>query len=299
MNKGVYLAISKQDLTDALTFYNIKDKWYINKCYECLENILQNPNTIYKFNEAYKILFLDNLDRCHIKEMWKKLSIEELFGEGCLPFITNVLLLSGYTIHIKNISKYSLNNTQISLHIKRVNETLTNDIYLRNYPGIRIIKMIWGAFFINMKIIEIGILQYELCYHNPINTHLQESCIKIHIPEGNRLYINDVKKSINDSKVYIKQYFKLEQSNYYCISWLLSPEIHKVIDNNSNIYNFYTLFNVTTSNSTANEDILEFVFKFQNCDNYATLPENTSLQKILKEMLLKDIPLHVGIGLLK
>ena len=299
MDKEISLVISKQDLTNALTFYNITDDWYINKCYECLESIVQNPNMICKFNEAYKILFLDNLDRSHIKKIWKKLSIEELFGEGCLPFITNILLLSGYKIHIKNISKYRLNNAQIVLHIKRVNEALTNDIYLRNYPGIRIIKMLWGAFFINMKIIEVGILQYELCYHNPINTNLKEVCIKIHIPEDNRLFINDVKKSINDSRSYIKQYFKLEQVNYYCISWLLSPEIHKVIDDNSNIYNFYALFNVTPLDSTATEDILEFVFKLQNCNNYNALPENTSLQKILKEMLLKDNPLHLGIGLLK
>ena len=299
MNKINSLIISKQDIISALTFYNITDKLYITKCYDCLESIVTNPNWVARFNEVYKTLYLDGLDRAKIKELWASKTIEDLFWKSCHPFTTNLLLLSGYNKHIKNMNKYNLDNIQKKLHIKRVNEALTSDVFFRNFPGIRIIKMLWGAYFINIRIIEVGRLQYELCFHNPINSSIQETCVKIHIPEGDKLYIDDVKNSIINSRIYIYKYFAMKNLNYYCISWLLSPELNEIIDRNSNIYKFYKLFKITSSNNDATSDILEFVFKLQECDNYNMLPETTSLQKALKTMLITNKPLSIGVGLLK
>lgn len=88
-------------------------------------------------------------------------------------------------------------NIQKEIYRRRVTEALTNDIYVRELESIRISQMIWVAYFINTKLIEIGRLQYEKC----------ENHIKIHIPSGNKLEIEKVLTSIKDSKNEIEKYF--------------------------------------------------------------------------------------------
>jgi len=179
-------------------------------------------------------------------------------------------------------------NTQKMLYKKRVRETLINDIYVKKLESIRISQMIWAIYFINIKLIEVGRLQYERC----------ENYIKIHIPSGNKLEIEKVLNSINNSKVEIKKYFNMKDPEYRCNSWLLSNQINSIIDSNSNIAKFYNLFEVQDG-PDAVKDILNFVFNIQECDNYNNLLENTSLQKLLKKQLLECKSLKIGCGKLK
>ena len=148
--------------------------------------------------------------------------------------------------------------------------------------------MIWGAYFINTRLIEVGRLQYENC----------ENHIKIHIPSGSKLEIEEVLNSIKASKEEIKKYFHLKNIEYYCNSWLLSNQINSIIDKNSNIAKFYKLFEVKDG-PDATKDILKFVFNIQECEDYNNLKENTSLQKILKRQLIENKELKIGCGKLK
>lgn len=166
-------------------------------------------------------------------------------------FITNVLVLLGYKLHERNMENKNYNNTEKTLYKKRVTEALTNDIYIRKLESIRISQMIWGAYFINTKLIEVGRLQYEKC----------ENHIKIHIPSGSKLDIEEVLNSINDSKIDIEKYFNIKNPEYRCDSWLLSNQINSIIDSNSNISKFYRLFEVKDG-PDATKDILNFVFKY-------------------------------------
>ena len=171
----------------------------------------------------------------------------------------------------------------------RVKETLTNDIKLRKYKGIRISQMLWGSYFINIKLIEIGRLQYE---------RENENGIKIHIPAGSKLGIDQVSKSLKISKFYIEKYFNLKNYNYYCNSWLLSKEIHNIVDKASNIYEFYELFDVESGESCI-DDIINFVYQLSEVGDYKELPEKTSLQKNIKQCLIKGKDIKIGKGILK
>ena len=44
----------------------------------------------------------------NIRKLWKIKSKEELFGKISSPYITNVMLLSGYKIHEENIDNISV-----------------------------------------------------------------------------------------------------------------------------------------------------------------------------------------------
>ena len=287
--------INKKEIIEALKFYDINNNKYLNNCLECASYIENNKTLLNKVKEIIDILY--NKKDYLLAKLWKIKSNQELFGEKYHPFVTSVIVLLGYKIHKKNIEKYNLNDYQIDIHKKRVKEALTYDIYERNYCGIRISQMLWASYFINLKIIEVGSLQYELVNINPL-TNKQEKCIKIHIPRNCNLDINSVKLSINKSKYEILKYFKLNNLNYYCESWLLSKNVLNLLNDNSNIKIFSKLFDVVDGKNCIN-DILNFVYDKLNCEDYNTLQENTYLQRKIKKELINGVIIKIGIGKLK
>lgn len=287
--------INKNEIIEALKFYEINDDNYLNKCLECASYIEDNKAFHAKLNKVIDILY--NKKDYLLAKLWKIKSNEELFGEGYHPFVTNVTVLLGYKLHQNNIIKYNLDDYQISVHKKRVKEALTYDIYERNYSGIRISQMLWASYFMNLKIIEAGSLQYELVNINPL-TNKQERCIKIHIPRNCNLDINSVKLSIIKSKDEIFKYFKLKNPNYYCESWLLSKNVLSLLNDNSNIKIFSKLFDINDGKDCIN-DVLNFVYNKLKCNDYNTLQENTSLQRKIKEELIIGVIIKIGIGKLR
>lgn len=287
--------INKNEIIEALKFYDINDNNYLNNCLKCINYIEDNKIFQDKLIKVIDILY--NKKDYLLAKLWKIKSNEELFGEGYHPFVTNVVVLLGYKIHQNNIIKYNLDDYQINIHKKRVKEVLTYDIYERNYKEIRISQMLWASYFINLKIIEIGSLQYELVNFNPL-TNKQEKCIKIHIPRNSNLDINSVKLSINKSKYEILKYFKLKNLNYYCESWLLSKNVLSLLNYNSNIKMFSNLFDIIDGKNCIN-DVLNFVYNKLKCNDYNTLQENTSLQRKIKKELINGVIIKIGIGKLK
>lgn len=278
--------IKKQEIDNALKYYSINDDEYRNKCYKCIDDI----NTIEEFNkkveEIYNILYIDKTFK--IDTLWQRQDMRELFGEAYNPYVTNVLILLGYNLHKNNMEDVAYSNEQKAFYKNRVKESLTDDIYIRKLDGIRISQMIWAAYFINIKLIEVGRLQYEKCQDH----------IKIHIPAGSKLELEQVKDSVEKSREKIKKYFKMENQEYHCDSWLLSNQLNEIIEDNSNIAKFYRLFEVRDG-ADATKDILKYVFNVLECTDYNNLIENTTLQKILKKELINNNVFKSGYGILK
>ena len=109
---------------------------------------------------------------------------------------------------------------QQSIHKARMKEVLTKDIISRKLDSIRITQMIWGTYFINVRIVEVGRLQYE---------YVDQQTMRIHIPSDEKLEISKVLDSIHRAKNVIKDYFKIDNFQYVCDSWLLSPDIHEIV----------------------------------------------------------------------
>lgn len=259
---------------------------YALKCYQCLEMIKNNMVLFQKFRNLYDLLFVDKNNKIH--ELWNLKSLDELLDVSVPPYVTNLLLLSGYKTHKENFLKFQLDDQQIRIHKLRVQECLIKDIKFRHYDGIRLSQMLWGAYFINLRLIEIGRLQYENC----------NSFIKIHIPPGSKLAMDKVKNSLNESKIWIEKYFHQKNCPYYCNSWLLSKELHSIVNKKSNIYKFYELFEVESGENCIN-DILHFVYDLLEIKDYRKLQENTFLQRKIKEYLLNVHTIKLGKGELK
>ena len=279
--------LNKEKIKEALEYYNIKDIDYQEKCDRCIEKIKNNKKIQNKAKEIYEILYIDKTEK--FRELWKEKDIEILFEEKINPFITNILLLLGLEYHKENIKKYNFDNEQIKIQKQRIRECLLNDIIYKHYDGIRISQMLWGTYFINARLIECGRLQFEPTTNNKI---------KIHIPAGKNLDINEVKKAIQNSRELLKKYYNIENPKYICESWLLSKEISKMLDENSNIRKFQELFEIQSSKNGI-DDVLNFVFNLKKCDNYNELPETTRLQKSIKEFLINNGTIYEGYGELK
>lgn len=284
------LLIEKDNIEKALAFYNINIENYKTKCYKCLDDINMNSELKNKINHVLKLLYRNESEQLNL--LWKESNLNKFLGVSYNKFIHNIILLSGYKMHKENMNKYKFDTYQILIHKNRVRECLTSDIYNRKLEGIRLSQVLWGIYFVNIRLIEVGRLQYEYCNNK------KGKYIKIHIPKGDKLDFNEVINSIKDSKKEIEKYFKIENYEYYCESWLLSKEITKLLDNNSNILKFQKLFDITEGKK-AIKDILNFVFDLQQIDNYYNLPENTSLQSRIKGLLIDGKEIYIGIGKLK
>ena len=282
--------IQLKDVDEAFKYYNIDNK-YKDRCYKCIDNINSNESFICSFNKINNIL--NYSDFISIKELWKYENLNEMFCKGIDPFVTNLIILLSFNTSQKNIEKYNLDDEQIEINKKRIKECFESDLIKRNYESVRISQMIWAFYFARVRIIEIGRLQYEL-----LETNNDNSIIRIHIPGDKKLDYNKVIDSINLSKIKLKEIYKLNNMIYTCNSWLLSNRLNELINKNSNIHKFYELFDVVDRENCI-DDILNFVYQKEKIDNYNELQENTKLQQLIKNELIKGTIFKLGSGILK
>lgn len=282
--------ISKKKIDEAFDFYNI-DKSYKEKCYRCAIELNQNESYKKSFKNIYEVLYCNGFSK--IKELWKIKYIDEFFGNNVNPFVTNLMIIMGYETHKNNMIKYKLDEKQVEIHKLRVKECFENDLIYRKYNSVRISQMLWAVYFIRVRILEVGRLQYE---YDGIEKNI--AVIKIHIPKGKKLDLIEVKDSIKHSKKELQQVFKLDKIKYICNSWLLSNQIYNILDKNSNISLFHNLFFVEDGNNCM-DDIMNFVYGINKCDEYKELSEETNLQRKIKKQLLDGKKFYLGLGILK
>lgn len=282
--------IKKVDIDKGFDYFNLNEK-YKKRCYECAELINNNNEYFNSFNYVYNLLNDDDFD--NVRKCWNIKSVNEMFVDNIDPFVTNLLIVLSYKTHIEILKKYKLDDSQNIIHKKRIKECFENDLIKRKYGSIRISQMLWAIYFIRVKIIEIGRLQYEF-----FEIKNQEAYIKIHIPGGEKLTLNKVVDSINNAKKELQSIFKIKLIKFVCNSWLLSNQLNKLISEKSNIHMFYNLFDVKDGENCI-EDILNFVYSLKECDDYQCLSEDTSLQKLIKNELINGTIFKIGIGTLK
>ena len=243
--------INKEIIDEAFVFYNI-DKKYKERCYEALKNINSSKKYMNAFKEVYTKLYINEFSS--IEPLWEIENIYDMFIDSIDPFATNLMVLAGYRFHIENIKKYKLDDEQIIIHKNRVKECFESDLLSRGYESIRISKMLWAAYFIRVRLLEIFSLQFE---------YKTNMLVKIHIPKNTDLNVEKVKKSIEVSKELLPKIYNIKGYKYMCTSWLLSNQVYKLIDKETNISKFYDLFKVEDGDDCL-EDILNFVFGIED-----------------------------------
>ena len=294
--------LDKKYEDEVLNYYKLDDISFRKKYLETIDMINSNIYLKVLCYLWHYILYID--DSGLYKDVWNWNETKGLFKDAGNHMLPVVALLSGYEIHLKNMENRKFDQEQIDEQIKNVNKCCTMDSQRFGIEGIRFSQMIWGSYFMNGRLIQVGRLQYEFDEKVPksVKEFKDGSYMYIHIPKEEHLNIDDVNNSIKSAKEKIEKFYpeiEISKLQFYTNTWLLSNELDNILDENSNIIKFKNKFDIIAQTENT-EDFLNFVFqeKVYNV-NYENLKEETILQSKLKEYLLENKKLHIGLGILK
>lgn len=111
------------------------------------------------------------------------------------------------------------------------------------------------------------------------------TCLSVHIPAKGALTHEACEESYTRAReIFSILYPNLTVQAFRCHSWMMAPELKKILRPNSNLLDFQAPF-LKYPCKTKGEDVFNFVFKTTPSDP-ATLPEDTSLQRALKAIYL-------------
>ena len=150
----------------------------------------------------------------------------------------------------------------------------------------------WTTRQVSCRLFRIGQMEYEL-------TGLDGApAVSLHIPTDVDLRPEVLRPSIRAGLAEFYRLFpEYVGKSVYCHSWLLSPQLKEFLPENSNILRFQELFDMEPEAVPGN-DVLLWVFKNPRLPRQ-DYPENTSLQRKLKQFFLHDGQFLEGKGYLR
>lgn len=188
------------------------------------------------------------------------------------------------------------------------------DIYVwaehfrKEYGFLGINEIMWICNHLNCSLFKIGRLQFQL-YRLRFPLYIDRSvgrkapvklgkrCINVHIPEGEPLETQACLASFEAAEEFFAKYFpKFDYKCFACDSWLLSPALAQMLPPESNIVKFASLWQILGSGSNSSQAI-ERIFGKGIGTAFASFPENTSLQRAAKAMLMNGKSIGMGFGL--
>jgi len=150
----------------------------------------------------------------------------------------------------------------------------------------------WTPRQVSCKLFRIGQLEYELTAVNG------EPVVSLHIPTDVDLRPDVLRPSLKAGLTALYRFFPdCAQMPVYCHSWLLSSLLKEMLPEDSNILRFQELFDIDSEGIPGN-DVLLWVFKNPKLPK-EEYPENTSLQRKLKQFFLNGGQFPEGKGYLK
>lgn len=137
----------------------------------------------------------------------------------------------------------------------------------------------WTSRQVGGRLFRIGQLEFEM------KRSEDHPVISIHIPSDADFSEETCDGSIEAAMKFFEEHFpEFSDVDYICNSWLLAPALRGLLPEESNILNFQGRFIIKEVDDTDTE-YLEWVYQVRNC-GIEFLPENTSLQKNMKQYLL-------------
>lgn len=124
-----------------------------------------------------------------------------------------------------------------------------------------------------------------------------DEVLSVHISPNGKLDKDAAADSYARARAYFKNVFpEFEPKCFICDSWLLGRELPRFVKESSNIFAFLKeYYNVPRGGN--NEDTLNFLFKAAPDVDLSTLPENSSLQKGIKEWMMSGKIMYSGKGI--
>lgn len=118
-----------------------------------------------------------------------------------------------------------------------------------------------------------------------------DNCLGMHIPRKADISLETVKKACASArKIAAERYPEFNIGVINCCSWLLDPKLEELMGSQSKLAGFLNCF-VKYPYKDSGKAIFGFVFP-KRYESYETLPENTSLQRKLKQLYIDGGYIH-------
>ena len=157
----------------------------------------------------------------------------------------------------------------------------------------------WVAKSLKLEVIRLGRLQFEPAHLEqtlPVGQRLYPAgtpILHVHIPAETKLEYPSVLDALAQATDFFKNHFTFDAVLMHCHSWLLSPELTKLLPEASNIIRYQSLFRIyqTDDGRQAEERVFGEIRQ-----NPAAYPEDTTLQKRMKTHLMAGRTIGMGSG---
>ena len=174
------------------------------------------------------------------------------------------------------------------------------DNYESQFKKTGLKEFCWLRYHYTADLFHIGRLQFRL-EKSLEGIPSGEYAIETHIPQGQPLRYDECLESFKEATAFFDKYFPEIKADYFmCDSWLLSPELQNILNPETNIAKFNSLWTVIPfvkdNSAQAIERVFGFGFKRAELEN---APEETSLQRAVKAHLISGKELDLAAGYIK
>ena len=255
LNEFIYNIGFNEKAANFLLNYNITDSEYLY----CKELFFSNTNSLLKYSEQ------KTDSKTFLLKLFVMLAIDNFDS------IINELSLKRTALANADLTQIYF-DTMSDIRIWQ-------EVYQRNTDKIGLIEPLWVSNAVKGRLYRFGRLQFE-----PDN---KANIVHIHIPEGEKLDIEQCKASIKKAGEFFSEY-----PNFDCLSWLLSPNILPLLDEDSNIRTFQSMFDIKYIN-------YDFEQAAQRVMGEYAYSKKSSLTVRLHEYLQKHGDPGMGYGIIK
>jgi len=290
------------DFDAVLDYYEYPEEFYRERLHQELE-LLGRDTDLNRicWLMHYILIYGSNADLLNIWT-WSKTP----FAQHGTPTTCVVALLAGQAFHAETIARCGYDEEQIAIHKKGVRGCWIGQRGTYGVDGISFNLMVWGAYYLRGYLVRLGRLNYEFGLkekHEYADRFGDDAAyIYLHIPSApNGLQDDEVEASVRLAQEKLDTYFPAcaGKQKVFCVrTWLLGPQLREMLKPTSNIIKFQNRFTITHVYEGA-VSYVNNVFKISapmNTIDFTTLPEDSSLQKAVKERLIKGEPLQNGVG---
>jgi len=239
---------------------------------------------------------LDHFDFAHVARFLPELIVPAT-GSYALASITGAL--DGYGLRILTACLSVAIDSEREIYATRgISDKIYTDtmsvftVMVNEYHGIHGVygfdSMRWIWRQLSGSLYRLGTLEFEMIRYSGDDPtgQLEKNTplLSVHIPSNAILSREEIDKSYAQAREF---FANTEYANapFYCWSWLLSPKLLKMLPESSGILRFMNDFEIISENpngDAANIRVFKKLFHTLEC-----LPEDTSLQRNLKKLLLQ------------
>ena len=161
----------------------------------------------------------------------------------------------------------------------------------------------WHLDFYRLKLFSIGRLQYRRRrFKKTVQAGglvLQEGTYyaDVHIPPGAPLTETSCALSYSRAADFFRSRFHADRIVFCCHSWLLSPDLCKMLPEDSNILRFSKDYTILETYDDPGDNAASYIFNLDHMPEHPDdLPEKTSLQRSVKKLLQGGKSLRIAKG---